>query len=184
MTQNLYRHFDGSGTLLYVGVSLNAAARLAQHKDHSGWFDTIAEVKIQKFETRQEALAAEFIAVQKENPVYNKRLKKKWRQPEPDDDAAPSEGRSASVTRNIVTFSAINTLDQTARILNMTVPRVKQLIAAGEIGFLEMEPPRLHQTKSGPRIISRRYISGWQIIEFIEAKEKREGAARARVLKP
>ena len=69
-TTNLYRHFAADGTLLYVGISLSAVARLAQHRD-SKWFDDIALVKISRFESREKALVAEEIAIKTERPVHN-----------------------------------------------------------------------------------------------------------------
>jgi excinuclease UvrABC nuclease subunit len=67
----LYRHFDADGNLLYIGVSLNAFARLAQHRDSSSWFSEIANVTFQAFETREAVLEAEASAIQAENPKYN-----------------------------------------------------------------------------------------------------------------
>ena len=67
----LYRHYDAEGTLLYVGISLNAAARLAQHREHATWYSQITSVTIEKFDSRDEALAAETVAIRKESPRYN-----------------------------------------------------------------------------------------------------------------
>ena len=70
-SQNLYRHFDANGVLLYVGISINAVNRLSQHKDVSSWFNDISSVTIEKFNTREEVLEAEKIAIRKENPIHN-----------------------------------------------------------------------------------------------------------------
>jgi hypothetical protein len=51
---NLYRHFDKDGRLLYVGVSLNAINRLAEHRA-SHWFSEIATIKVETFEDRAAA---------------------------------------------------------------------------------------------------------------------------------
>ena len=67
----LYRHFDANGVLLYVGVSLSALGRLAQHKDSSHWFPEIKSVQIELFSNRKEALAAEREAIFKERPRHN-----------------------------------------------------------------------------------------------------------------
>ena len=40
----MYRHFGADGSLLYIGISLNALNRLRQHQS-SRWFDKIARVK-------------------------------------------------------------------------------------------------------------------------------------------
>ena len=68
---NLYRHFNKAGELLYVGISLNSAARLTSHANSSGWFSEISTMTVQQFPSRAEALAAENFAVQTEKPKYN-----------------------------------------------------------------------------------------------------------------
>lgn len=68
---SLYRHFDAEGNLLYVGISLSAVARLIQHRS-SGWFDQIVRIDIERFDSRDTALAAENIAIKKERPRHNK----------------------------------------------------------------------------------------------------------------
>ena len=68
---SLYRHFDRDGRLLYIGISLNAIARLAEHRDTSHWFSQIARVEIEPYPTRKAALAAELEAIRTENPLYN-----------------------------------------------------------------------------------------------------------------
>lgn len=70
MTQ-LYRHFDRKGKLLYVGISLSAIIRLGSHMVGSSWADEIDTVRVQNFETRELALSAERIAIQREAPKYN-----------------------------------------------------------------------------------------------------------------
>jgi hypothetical protein len=69
---NLYRHFDGHGNLLYIGVSIHAINRLGQHRASAEWFQAIERVEIQKFSTREEAEAAEMAAIAAEKPRYNK----------------------------------------------------------------------------------------------------------------
>lgn len=67
----LYRHFDSEGRLLYVGISLSAITRLAQHRSASHWSRAIASVRIECFDTRREALAAEAKAILEERPLHN-----------------------------------------------------------------------------------------------------------------
>lgn len=71
MKTALYRHFDTSGALLYVGVSLSAVARLAQHKQTAHWFEQLARVDVEWFDSRFEALEAEAIAITRELPRHN-----------------------------------------------------------------------------------------------------------------
>jgi excinuclease UvrABC nuclease subunit len=67
----LYRHFGGDGTLLYVGVSISAFRRLAQHRGNAHWFGAIKRIEMQQFATREEALAAEREAIEREQPLFN-----------------------------------------------------------------------------------------------------------------
>ena len=68
----LYRFFDGSGTLLYVGISCSALRRFLEHKNEKSWWPEIARSTLEHFDTRQQALDAEKAAIQKEKPKYNK----------------------------------------------------------------------------------------------------------------
>lgn len=68
---SLYRHYDAGGSLLYVGISLSAMQRLAQHKDRSHWFDKIASVAIEQFPCRADAISAERRAIVDERPAFN-----------------------------------------------------------------------------------------------------------------
>jgi hypothetical protein len=67
----IYRHFDKQGALLYVGISASTVQRLAQHKNASAWFSSIAFVKIKRFSTRAAARQAEIKAIIRERPKYN-----------------------------------------------------------------------------------------------------------------
>lgn len=72
MTCQLYRHFDKEGSLLYVGVSLSAVARLFGHQK-SGWVDKISRVEIENFADRLSAERAELAAIRQERPQHNKK---------------------------------------------------------------------------------------------------------------
>jgi hypothetical protein len=67
----LYRHYDPSGELLYVGVSLVPLRRQDQHIKGAAWRDMICRIVIEPFQTREEALAAEEIAIRTEYPKFN-----------------------------------------------------------------------------------------------------------------
>lgn len=67
----LYRHFDAAGELLYVGISLCAIGRLAQHRMDKQWYQDIARVEVEWLPDRDTALAAEKLAIQTERPRYN-----------------------------------------------------------------------------------------------------------------
>jgi predicted DNA-binding transcriptional regulator AlpA len=68
---HLYRHFDASGALLYVGISLSAIQRLGDHAKAAHWFWSIVRVEITAYPDRETALKAERIAIRNEKPLYN-----------------------------------------------------------------------------------------------------------------
>ena len=71
MTCVLYRHYAADDTLLYAGISITALYRLHQHKKASDWFHLISKITLEHFDSREEALAAEKAAIQKECPKHN-----------------------------------------------------------------------------------------------------------------
>lgn len=66
----LYRYWSDRGTLLYIGISINAVARLGQHRDQA-WFPRIARIDVQRFDTYEEAECAELKAICYEGPIHN-----------------------------------------------------------------------------------------------------------------
>lgn len=71
MTCQLYRHYDKDGILLYVGISISALQRLKQHSKTS-WFKQIERVMIEQCRNREYAQFLEALAIQNENPKFNK----------------------------------------------------------------------------------------------------------------
>lgn len=71
--QQLYRMFDKDDRLLYIGISMSALARLAQHAREQVWIMEVARVEIEtRACTRQEIMDAELKAIRMERPLYNK----------------------------------------------------------------------------------------------------------------
>ena len=68
---SLYRHYDAADDLLYVGISLEPLRRQEQHGKHASWFDSIVKILIERFDSREEALAAEQVAIRCEFPKFN-----------------------------------------------------------------------------------------------------------------
>lgn len=68
----LYRQFDADGVLLYVGASVAPTSRFACHRSVSGWYQQVVRIEIQWFPTYMEAIEAERIAIQDENPKFNR----------------------------------------------------------------------------------------------------------------
>ena len=75
----LYRYFNSSNELLYVGISKSPMQRLEEHKYRAAWFESAESVKFEKFDTRDAALKAESIAIKNENPIFN--IQNKPKQP-------------------------------------------------------------------------------------------------------
>lgn len=75
MRTALYRHYDASGTLLYIGISISAVGRLSTHARTADWAEKIARVDIEWFDNRADAIAAECISVAREAPLHNVHLK-------------------------------------------------------------------------------------------------------------
>lgn len=67
----LYRHFSGSGELLYIGVANSTTARLRGHQRSSCWAHEIARIEIERFASREAALEAETLAIFDEQPKHN-----------------------------------------------------------------------------------------------------------------
>lgn len=166
MTQSLYRHYDSSGTLLYVGVSLSALVRLGQH-EASHWFDSIARVEIQRFANRQEVLEAERVAVATENPLHNvirfktraKSIKTLRAEMQAEKLAAAAAESRQAIVKRFVSFEPMYSVQEAARALTLSIPQTKRLIADGKLGSMVMGELRGSQTVR---------ISGWQLVDFIE----------------
>jgi predicted GIY-YIG superfamily endonuclease len=68
----VYRHFDDSGVLLYIGMSVDFLKRTSDHVRKSGWSKRVATVTITWYDTPQEASIAEAEAIKTEKPLFNK----------------------------------------------------------------------------------------------------------------
>lgn len=67
----LYRHFDASGALLYVGASLAPITRQIGHRTASHWSSRISRIDLEWFDDADRAFAAEKSAIQSECPEFN-----------------------------------------------------------------------------------------------------------------
>ena len=157
-SQNLYRHFDANGVLLYVGISINAVNRLSQHKDVSSWFNDISSVTIEKFNTREEVLEAEKIAIRKENPIHNiKRMPEKVKQDIFNFSKQKKDDSKIELLKSVVCFHPIYSIIDASKTLGLSTGKIKNFIDNNQIGHI--------------LIGSRKYITGWQLLTFIESLE-------------
>lgn len=68
----LYRLFDASDVLLYVGVAFAPEARCNVHRSDKAWWPQVARRTVEWHDTRLLALAAEDRAIEIEHPVHNR----------------------------------------------------------------------------------------------------------------
>lgn len=96
----LYRHYDADAVLLYVGIANDPALRFKAHAHQSVWTQFAARHEGEWFASREEAEAAERVAIREESPLFNKA------------HAAPD--RDERVKRYLVTHEAWELLTPTA----------------------------------------------------------------------
>lgn len=69
---DLYRFYDADGTLLYIGISKSAIARMAQHADDKSWWHDVARMEVERIAgQRRNAEQAERHAIATEKPKHN-----------------------------------------------------------------------------------------------------------------
>lgn len=84
LLNQLYRHFDKDGDLLYVGISLSAIDRSKQHRTGSEWWPEVASITVENFASRAAAERAERKAIASERPIHNKMHADQFPAPIPD----------------------------------------------------------------------------------------------------
>lgn len=151
---NLYRHFDAAGSLLYVGISYSAFARLAQHRGVSHWYSQIVTMTIEKLESRAELLLAEESAIKHERPLHN--IVYSGRKRSIPDQTHAIESKLSIIRR--VVFKPVYTVKEAAECLSISGARIRDLVACGRLGSVNFKDDRKNQ----PIL-----ISGWQIIDLL-----------------
>jgi predicted GIY-YIG superfamily endonuclease len=68
---SVYRLYDSSDRLLYVGLSCDVARRLQQHKKTKSWWSDVALIKIKVFDDSEVMKIAEQEAIRLESPLHN-----------------------------------------------------------------------------------------------------------------
>jgi predicted GIY-YIG superfamily endonuclease len=67
----LYTVTDAAGQYLYVGISLNVAQRMCEHRHGAKWWGEHTNIITERYPDRTAALAAEKEAISKFKPKYN-----------------------------------------------------------------------------------------------------------------
>lgn len=68
---SVYVHLAADGTVLYVGISLDAIQRTAAHRN-GGWWEQVASIRIERLPDRAAALAREAELIAELKPIYNR----------------------------------------------------------------------------------------------------------------
>lgn len=67
----LYRVFNETGDLLYVGATTNPSLRFHKHSRETDWWGEAARIELQHFDNVDDLLDAESDVIGRENPKYN-----------------------------------------------------------------------------------------------------------------
>ena len=68
---DVYRMFDETGALLYVGCTVEMGPRMHHHSLYKAWFSDVRSVTIERHPDRATGLAAEAEAIRTERPMYD-----------------------------------------------------------------------------------------------------------------
>jgi len=151
----LYRYFDADGKLLYVGISLSPTYRQSQHRDASPWYERIARMQVEWFESRRLAMDAERYAIQSELPecniVHKRQVSARAAYLE-----ELAEESCAELTRKVTRFSPAYSIKDAAGVLGTSESALRLALAAMEIPYYP----------SGGSNVS---ITGWALIAYMEA---------------
>lgn len=67
----MYRCYDATGRLLYVGATVNLPRRMGEHRQAAWWMEIVTKFRLQVFPSLEAARAAESLAIQEEEPIAN-----------------------------------------------------------------------------------------------------------------
>ena len=166
----LYRHFDNENNLLYVGISLHWNKRTKEHEIGSPWFKEVKTLKMEEFETREEAIKAEKNAIRLENPKHNVQRYHIKSSPKPKElTLGFSQGL---FLKKHVSFQMSYTLDEAAYALSMKKSDIETHIAKGDISFYTVLGGWSYKKQ---KHLTKIRITGWSLIDFLEYKESQQG---------
>ena len=156
-SQTLYRQFSKEGDLLYVGVSCRIPQRIKEHSKHSPWWDDVAKIDVEHFESRDAVLDAEKRAIQTESPKFNIHHNCSV---EPDRKVECDIEGQRLVAR-IVSLKPIYKINEAAEVLGLrSTHQLRAEIAAGRLQVFAIPSPRTGNDVE--------YVSGWQLLDWLE----------------
>lgn len=68
----LYRMFGHDGALLYVGITNSPKTRFSSHEAEKLWWESVANITLEHFNSREALVSAEKAAIETENPKFNR----------------------------------------------------------------------------------------------------------------
>jgi hypothetical protein len=68
---SLYRFYDSTGTLLYIGITAQGQGRWYQHQSEKAWWPEVSRATVEHFPDRPSAASAEVDAITAEGPMHN-----------------------------------------------------------------------------------------------------------------
>jgi len=72
----VYRCFDFTGQLIYIGSTAARLSRFKVHETQSPWWPEAVDIKVERFPTIFQARAAERLAIIAEVPLHNKQYRR------------------------------------------------------------------------------------------------------------
>lgn len=165
MNHHLYRHFDKDNTLLYVGTSLSALARLQQHKSASPWFAEIAVVQVESFRAREEAITAERAAIEKERPKYNtKWVAREYRHLISALHTNKAIARAGGQLAQHVALKLLYDVKEVARMISVSTGQIERWMNDDLLGYVLIDK----RPNSQGIVNQKRMVTGWHLIDFTE----------------
>lgn len=79
----LYRFYDATGTLLYIGITLDPGSRWRSHAQDKPWWHDVADIRLELHPDRDSVLEAERAAIIAEHPLHNVVHNRRRRPPRP-----------------------------------------------------------------------------------------------------
>jgi len=67
----VYRMYDNSNRLLYIGHSESALGRLGEHAEKQAWWPEVKVITLEQYSSYPEMRHAEEMAIQNEEPAHN-----------------------------------------------------------------------------------------------------------------
>jgi hypothetical protein len=71
LPHTLYRMFDKSERLLYLGITKAFDARMYEHRRYQPWFELVDRIEREEFPDFKSARQAELVALLAESPIFN-----------------------------------------------------------------------------------------------------------------